>query len=284
MLVDNSIYLAIQTYHRHQVPTPDYYVWNEFRRPDGKPLYPQRPMLLGPEFAERAAGSVQSGRFASKMILIESLMDEYAYPWGADWYRSRVKEVLGSGLDDSFRLYFTDNAMHGSPAPGALRARIVGYTNLLQQALRDMSAWVEKGVAPPPNTTYKVLDGQIVVPATAAERKGLQPLVTLSANGGMRAEVAVGKPVTFFGVIEVPPNTGKVVGAKWDFEGAGNYPVVGQIKPTDSSGTRATVTATYSFSKPGTYFPALHATSQRHPDNTEYAQIENLARVRVVVG
>jgi hypothetical protein len=149
--IDNSIYLAIQTYHRHQVPSADFYVWNQFRGPDGKPLYPQRPKLLGPEFAERAAGSVENGHFASKMILIESLMDEYAYPWGADWYRSRVKETLGSRLDDNFRLWFTDHEMHGSPAPGPIRTRIVAYTTLLQQALRDLSAWVEKGVAPPPS-------------------------------------------------------------------------------------------------------------------------------------
>jgi hypothetical protein len=108
-------------------------------------------------------------------------------------------------------------------------------------------------------------------------------VVTLTVEGGMRVEVAAGRPVTFSGTIDAPPNTGKIVGAKWDFEGAGDYPVVGQIKPTDPSGARATVTAVYSFSRTGTYFPALHATSQRRPDNTAYAQIENLARVRVVV-
>jgi hypothetical protein len=281
--IDNSIYLAIQTYHRHQVPTADYHTWDQFRGPDGKPLYPQRPVLLGPEFAERAAGSVENGRFTGKMILIESLMDEYAYPWGADWYRSKVKQARGSSLDDSFRLYFTDHAMHGSPAPGPLRTRIVEYTNALQQALRDLAAWVEKGVLPPPNTAYTMVDGQVEVPATAAERKGVQPVVTLTVNGGARIDVAVGKPVAFSGVIEVPPNTGKVVRAEWDFEGAGDYPVVGRIEPTDSSGTRATVKATYSFSKPGTYFVALRAASQRRSDSTVYAQIENLARVRVVV-
>ena len=48
--VDNSNFLAVQTYHRHQVPGNDYYVWDQFRDDKGEPIYPQRPMLLGPLF------------------------------------------------------------------------------------------------------------------------------------------------------------------------------------------------------------------------------------------
>jgi hypothetical protein len=173
--------------------------------------------------------------------------------------------------------------MLGSPPPGPIRARIVTYTPVLQQALRDMAAWVEKGTPPPPTTSYKVVDSQIILPPTAAARHGIQPVVTLTANGGARADVKVGEPVTFAGVVEAPPNTGQVVRAEWDFEGRGDYPVKGQVVRTDASGARATVTTTRAFSKPGTYFPALRAASQRHPDGTPYAQVENLARVRVVV-
>ena len=43
-------------------------------------------------------------------------------------------------------------------------------------------------------------------------------------NGGERAEVAVGEVVTFTARIEVPPAPGRVVSAKWDFEGVGTYP------------------------------------------------------------
>ena len=161
-------------------------------------------------------------------------------------------------------------------------ARIVAYTTVLQQALRDVAAWTEKGIVPPASTNYKIVGGQVEVPPTAAERKGVQPVVTLTVNGGARVDAAVGKPVTFSGVVEVPPGTGKVIGAEWDFEGAGTYPVAGEIK-SDASGTRSTVTTTYSFTKPGTYFPALRAWSQRRPDNTPYARLPNLARVRVVV-
>ena len=284
--IDNSDFLAVQTYHRHQVPTPDYYVWDQFRGPDGKPLYPQRSKLIGPIIAYGGAGSLQSGKFKGKMIVVESLMDQDAFPWQADWYRTKVKEALGPKLDDNFRLWFTDHAIHGDQEKQEDPTRTVNYLGILQQALRDLSAWVEKGVPPPASTSYRVVDGQVEVPPTAAERKGIQLVVTLKANGGVRAEVAPGKAVKFTAVIEVPPNTGKAISAEWDFEGEGTFPVVQEIKATNSndSGTRVTLTINHAFSKPGTYFPALRATSQRQGDaHTPYAHIHNLGRVRVVV-
>jgi hypothetical protein len=287
--IDNSIYLAVQTYHRHQVPTPDYYVWDQYRGPDGKPLYPQRPVLLGPKYAEMGSGSVQSGKIHGKMIVIETLMDEGAFPWKADWYRTKVQAALGSRFDDNYRLYFVDHAMHVSPvvakdAPRPVSTtRIVSYTGQLQQALRDLSAWVERGVPPPASTPYKVVDGQVLVPDKAGERKGTQPVVTATANGATRVDVKVGETVQFAGIIDVPPGTGSVVGAEWDFEGAGDYPVAEKFNGANSS-PLATVKASYAFSKAGTYFPTLRATSQREGNaTTPYARVQNLDRVRVVV-
>lgn len=151
----------------------------------------------------------------------------------------------------------------------------------MQQALRDLSAWVEQGGRPPAETRYEVVDSQIQVPATAALRKGIQPVVELKVNGGESAEVEVGQPVTFAAKIEVPPNTGKVVFAEWDFMGVGDYPVAEQVREPKPS---VTLEATHTFSKPGTYFPVLRATSHREGDpEALYARIQNLARVRVVV-
>jgi len=65
-LIDNSNYLAVQTYHRHKVPTPDYYPWNQYRGTDGKPIYPQRAILLGPQFARGAAGSIRPENFMER--------------------------------------------------------------------------------------------------------------------------------------------------------------------------------------------------------------------------
>ena len=53
----------------------------------------------GPRYARFGGGSVQTGRFAGKMIVVQALMDEAAYPWQADWYRSLVQSVLGPGLE-----------------------------------------------------------------------------------------------------------------------------------------------------------------------------------------
>lgn len=46
----------------------------------------------------------------------------------------------------------------------------------------------------------------------------------------------------------------------------------------------AIVKASHTFTKPGTYFPVLRATSQRKGDQqTAFARVQNLGRVRVVV-
>ena len=284
VVIDNSDFLAMQYYHRYQVPTADFYVWDQFRGPDGKPLFPQRPKLIGAMMT--GAGSVQSGKFKGKMIVLESSMDQDAFPWQADWYRSKVKAALGDRLDDKFRLWFTEHAIHGDVERQEDPTRTVSYVGVLQQALRDVSAWVEKGIAPPPSTLYKVADGQIVVPATAIERKGIQPVVHVTANGKAKAEVTTGKAAAFAAVIEVPPGTGKIVKAEWDFEGEGTFPVTQEINAsnTTASGTQVDLVTTHVFSKPGTYFPALRATSQRDGDErSPYGRIPNLGRVRVVV-
>ena len=284
--VDNSNFLAVQTYHRHQVPLSrqEYPVWDQFRDKDGKPLYPQRPMLLGPRFTMGASGVVPKGTFKGKMIVLSSLLDREAFPWQADWYRSRAKEYLGDSTDNYLRLWYTDYALHGDLNNLEDPTRSVSYLGVLQQALRDLSAWVEKGIAPPATTNYKIEDGQVIIPASAAMRRGVQAVVTLKANGGERADVGAGKPVTFTAEVEVPPHTGKVVAAEWDFDGSGKFPIAGKVALTDKTGSRATLTRTYIFSKPGTYFPALRLTSQRQGDaKTPYARIQNLGRVRVVV-
>ena len=280
--VDNSNFLAAQTYHRHQVPGRDYYVWDQFRGQDGKPLYPQRPVILGPLFAAAASGVIQKGGFQGKMIMLESLWDREAFPWQADWYRTKVKEHLGDRLDDNFRLWFTDRALHGDFTKQEHPTQTVSYLGVLQQALRDVSAWVEKGVAPPADTSYRVVDGQIEVPAAAAVRKGVQPTVHLTANGGQRAEVRAGQPVDFAAVVETPPGAGKIVAVEWDFDGSGAFAVQAQSK--SARGARAAVAATQAFAQSGTYFVTLRAVSQRQGDaKTPFARIQNLGRVRVVV-
>ena len=278
--IDNSWPLALETYQRHQVPTPDMYGWNQFRDAHGEPIYPQRRVLVGTEATVNTVGSMPDGRITAKLLAIEALMDVDAVPWQADWYRSTVKHALGARFDDQFALWFIDHAQHDDPATTDAKAHCVSYAGALQQGLRDLSTWVERGVKPP-DTVYEVVDTQVHVPAAAARRRGIQPVVELKVNGGVRAEVAVGEPVSFDATVEVPPNAGDVVAAEWDFEGVGTYPVVEEL---GSPRPKVVLSATHAYAQPGTYFAVLRGTSQRQGDTrTPYGRVQNLARVRVIV-
>lgn len=280
--VDNSNFLAAQTYHRHQVPGPEYYVWDQFRGPGGIPIYPQRPMLLGPIFAANAGGTVQSGKFQGKMILIESLWDREAFPWQADWYRSKARLFQGDRLDADFRLWFVDHALHADSTTQEDPTRTVSYLGVLHQALRDLAAWVEKSQLPPQSTHYRMVDGQVIVPASAAERLGIQPTVAVTANGQARADVGVGQPVTLIATIDLPPHSGSLISAEWDLDGSGGYSTRAAL--TKDSSVTSSAKLVHSFDAPGTYFVTLRAASQRQGDGkTPFARVQNLGRARVVV-
>ncbi len=124
-----------------------------------------------------------------------------------------------------------------------------------------------------------MVDSQVEVPARAEERRGPQPVINLKANGGARADVAVGEPVHFTGIIEMPPGAGQVVAADWDFEGLGTYPIRESL-----AAAQVSLSATHTYSEPGTYYAVLRAASHRNGDkNSPYARIENIGRARVVV-
>lgn len=280
VMIDNSDVLAIQTYHRHALPPKEFYGWNQFRGADGQPLYPQRPRLVGPMFAVAAGGAPQTARFNGKMIVVQSMMDEDALPWNADWYRGKVRENLGARFHDNYRIYFTDCALHVSDVAQATPTRTVSYRGMLHQALRDLSAWVEHGTAPPQSTSFKVDEAQVLLPPKAAERKGLQLVVDLNANGKPRADVRAGQPVELVGVLEAPPEAGAVVVAEWDFDGSGKFGTTSSFVPA----ARVEVRQSYTFSTPGIYFVTLRGANQRRGDpSTPYARIYNLARARIVV-
>ena len=280
--INNLNFLASQTYHRHQVPAQGYAVWDQFRDEQGSAIYPQRPMILGPLFTAAASGTVPTGKFNGKMIMLSNLYDTEAYPWQGDWYRREVESHSGSATNDSFRLWYTDRTNHGDRAEQSVPTQTVSYLGVLQQALRDLSAWVEKDIAPPATSNYKIVNGQVELPQHANDRGGIQPVIQLTANGAVRAEVRVGDPVELAAIIQVPGNTGKIVSATWDFDGAGSFPSL--AKPESQAGAFVSVKATHSYSVPGTYFATLTVAAQRNGDtNTPYTLIRNLQRVRIVV-
>jgi hypothetical protein len=284
--IDNSKYLALQTYYRHSIPKRgsvfDYPpTYDSFRNADGSPKYVQREIIVGlKQNVENL--DVTQGKFQGKMIVVQSLMDGDALPWMAAWYQAKVRDVLGASIDDNYRLWYTDNAQHVAPTTALQMTHVISYQGILEQALRDLSAWVEKGVAPPVSTSFTVKEGQVHVPPSAAARKGIQPVVDLKVNGGVHTEVAVGRPVTFTASIETPPGTGPVVAADWDLEGTGEYATVGQLG--DHKSAKVTATTSHAYTRPGVYFAAIRATSQRQGDaETLFARAQNLGRVRVVV-
>jgi hypothetical protein len=200
----------------------------------------------------------------------------------AAWYQTKVRDFLGSSIDDNYRLWYSDNAQHVAPTTALQMTHVISYQGILEQALRDLSAWVEKGVAPPASTSFTVKEGQVHVPPGAAARKGIQPVVDFKVNGSVRTEVAVGQPVSFTAMIETPAGAGSVVAADWDLEGTGEYSTAERL--SDHRSARVTVTTSHAYARPGVYFAAIRATSQRQGDaDTPYARVQNLGRVRVVV-
>jgi plastocyanin len=212
------------------------------------------------------------------------LYDREAFAWQGDFYHDMVKANLGDNTDDNFRIWYTDKALHGDLSKQEFPTRTVSYLGVLQQALRDLSAWCEKGVTPPNSTNYKIKEGQVIVPAKAAERKGIQPIVNLTVKGSKKAEVKIGTTITFTAEIDVPQHTGKVVSAEWDFEGKGMFPISEKTIIFDAKRSKSKISRTYTFRKSGTYFTTLKIASQRDGDiKTPFARIQNLDRVRVVV-
>ena len=131
--------------------------------PDGQPLYPQRPLEIGPLISRSVTGGgTHTGDIHGKVIVVDNLLDTDAFPWHADWYAAQVRQALGDRFDDNFRVWYNDNADHIGPRT----PRLVDYNGILQQALRDVSAWAEQGIAPPRSTRYEVVDSQVSVPTT----------------------------------------------------------------------------------------------------------------------
>lgn len=287
VIIDNSDYIALQTYHRHQVPEKEFTVWDQFCDKNRQPLYPQRDTLVGPILAYGGAGSIQSGRFKGKMILIGALMDESAFPWMTDWYHQKVKEHLGNKMEHSFRLWYMDHAMHAETEGKEASLHVVSYQGALCQALLDVSAWVEKGIEPAASTNYTVEDGQVHVSKDPKVRKGIQPVIEVKANGKESVTVKAGTPIVLRGKIDCPDKAGQIISAQWDFDGKGKSEATAGLHYNNRERSSAVIETTCTYAEPGIYFPVLRATANRRTNginnNDPFTQIKNLCRVRVIV-
>jgi len=282
VVLDNSNFLAVQTYHRHQVPGAEFAVWDQFRDAQGEPLFPQRPLLLGPLMSRGATGTEMTGDIRGKVIVVEALLDREAFPWQADWYRELVRSRLGgAAVDERLRVWFIDNALHGDEGPQEFPGHTVPYLGALETALRQLSAWVEQGIEPSPTTTYEVVDGQVIVPPSATDRGGVQPTVAVTVNGGERAEVRAGEPVALR--VEAVAVEGLVVDIT-DITTGRDGSVLAERPAVVDPARRVVVEREVTFDEPGTYFLSARVAAQSGGDrDSAHARVQNVARARVVV-
>ncbi len=227
-------------------------------------------------------GSLQTGCFNGKMIVVAALMDESAFPWQADWYRQRVKDNFGDKEEEHFRLWYMDHALHDDQPATIDETHLISYLGSLHQALLDLADWVERDIAPAPTSSYTVMDGQVSIPETAAHRKGIQPVAHLTVNGGEAAIVNTGETAHFIATAET--TVGKLVSIEWNFDEQQGYSIQSGFTISNTEKTKATVEADYTYTKPGTYFPVVRIKAQRNADASDiFTQTKNLCRVRVVV-
>ncbi|KAI2844657.1 hypothetical protein CBS11852_2196 [Aspergillus niger] len=281
--VDNRWYLALHTFHRHEVPSSGgYYAFDYLRDEDGKPRYPQRSVLAAFTFAESASGGgTNTGNFSGKMIVMDTLLDNKAFPWQADWYRQKAKSALGDRFNDNYRLYYSDHADHEmGPVEEAVKYRLIDFTGLFEQHLRDLAAWVEDGIEPPAQTRYKIENSQVKVPTSASQRGGIQPVAHLKVQNGTRAEIRAGSSVTLQANIEVPHDAGKIVSVEWDLYGNASFAKVDFGPPN----RLVNVNVTHTYETPGVYIPSVRVASHRSGEKGSSNFLAyNMGRARVVV-
>jgi hypothetical protein len=282
--VSNRGFLAFCYYHRHHVATDESRF--DFLSLDGSCLYPQHPVPL----QSPLMGVPYSGQYEGKLMWVHHTHDNSLWPPEGVVYEGAVKAAQGEdACAERFRLRWSENAEHvppfilASPPNRATNTWLIDYMPVIEQSLADLVAWVEDGTAPAGTSYhYDTGNGRVHLPPTAEERGGIQPVVTVTANGEARAEVATGDDVTFEVDAVVPPGAGQIVDVAWDFEGQGTFGE--KVESIDGSETAVRLTTSHSFDAPGTYFVTALVHSHRDGDVAATSRkIPNLAQARVVV-
>ncbi|SHN19054.1 tannase/feruloyl esterase family alpha/beta hydrolase [Cryptosporangium aurantiacum] len=278
--LDNRKFLAFCYYYRHHLMDDSSF---DFLRLDGVPIYPQHTVpTMSP-----LMGVAYSGQYEGKLLWVHHTHDASLWPPQGTIYETAVRRAQGAeGAATKFRLRWTENAEHVPPqyAPSApdraTTTWLIDYLPVIEQSLVDLIAWVENGVEPV-GTRYGYHDGKVSLPTAAAERGGIQPVVAVTANGAIRAEIAAGDAVRLTATVEVPPNAGTLVALDWDFEGTGEFPLHHDLEPGQ---TAAEVTTVHTYPRPGTYYATARVASHRNGDTSDpYRRIPNLASARIVV-
>jgi len=278
--VDNRKFLAFCYFHRHHVMDEAQF---DSLRVDGIPIYQQHPIpLMSP-----LMGVSYTGHYQGKLLWIHHTHDSSLWPSQGIIYHGAVLQAQGAAAAaEKFRLQWTENAEHIPPTylPNSSRRAtatwLIDYFPIIEQGLADLVQWVEDGVAPP-STTFEYVEGRVKLPAGAAERGGVQPVVIVSANGRIRTEVTTGEPVRLDVSAEVPPNAGTIVAVEWDFDGWGSFPFHHEL---DGSDTAVRLSTTHVYDAPGTYFATARVYSNREGKvDSLFRRLPNVASARIVV-
>ncbi|MDX1506405.1 MAG: hypothetical protein R3221_11855, partial [Spongiibacter sp.] len=279
--VDNRAFLAFCYYARHHLLED---VQFDSLRVDGQPIYPQNFVpTMSP-----LMGNCYSAQYEGKLLWIHHTHDSSLWPANGLLYAQGVERVQGAeAARKKFCIRWTENAEHGPPSivpPEPRRAsttRLVDFTGIYEQSLADLVDWVENDHYPLA-TKYEHLDGRIILPDTAEERGGIQPVVKVTAGGGDRIEIRCGEEVELTVEAALAEGAGKIVSVQWDFDGSGSYPF--SHKDIDGSQSAVSLTVRHRFEQPGTWFVTALVHSHRKGDcSATRARAANLAQARVVV-
>jgi PKD domain len=279
--VDNSRWLAYGYYARHHVVADTQF---DALRVDGRPMHPQRPIAdMSP-----LMGVCYSGQYTGKLMWVHHTHDASLWPPQGVGYADGVLAAQGeAGARERFRIRWTEHAEHG-PIPmlptvlnRAPNTWLIDYVPVIEQSLKDLFDWVESGVEPA-GTNYEYRDSRVLLPETAAGRGGIQAVVSVTVNGSLRADVAVGEAVDLVVEAEVPANAGTIVAVDWDFDGSGTFPF--RHPDVDGTASKLGLKTTHTFDRPGTYFVTALVSSHRDGNvNATSRRVPNLAQARVVV-
>jgi hypothetical protein len=279
--VDNRRFLAYCYFARHHVMDEPAF---DHLRVDGKPIYRQHPV---PEMSS-LMGVCYSGDYKGKVLWIHHTHDSSVWPaWGTLYHRA-VRQAQGEdGARARFRIRWTEFAEHGPygmvpPEPNRVAStRLIDFRGITEQSLLDLIEWVEHGIAPL-GTHYAYEGGRVILPPTAGERGGIQPVASATANGARRADVAAGSPVTLEVRAAVPPDAGRIIAVEWDFDGSGTFPY--RHDGIDGTATELTLSTTHTYSRTGTFFATARITAHRQGNvKASLCRIETIAQARVVV-
>ena len=271
--INNRFILAMYYYPRYS-NIPGAHSYDQYRNADGSAKYPQRKdiSVLSYSNYRTMGGRIETGAITTKIIILEGMGDNLSWPIFNASYAERVQRTLGPAkANDMMRFYLHDNGRHGLGA---------GQPGIFQQSIQDLMAWAEKGIVPPSSTQYTIRNGQVIPASRAVDRHGLQPVMSLLANGSARAMVAVNDPVKLVASLEMPPRTGQIIQYSWTIGDKAEAPTI-VAKPQALVNVEREVT----FSAPGTYVIKLSVNGQRDglvaPANQTLVQ--NFKEVRIVV-